>query len=149
MTFLYYEQHHLHEYVDKKGTSYTKSELDNRLAALKTEITTLIQSSIQTALNKFSADLFKFMNNRMKSRVGKKTLTIPKANHTWIKLLDSAEIDGVSSLDEVLILNTYIQRNDRYHHAKSDLVSSSFDQLEFFFDSDRKGYYTYFNNHPD
>ena len=85
----------------------------------------------------------------MKSRVGKKTMTISKTNHTWIKLLDSAEIDGVSSLDEVLILNTYIRRNDRYHHAKSDLVSSSFDQLEFFFDSDRKGYYTYFNNHPD
>ena len=122
----------------------TKGQLDNTI----TNINELIKSSIQTALNKFSTNLFKFINNRMKGRVGKKTLTIPKTNHTWIKLLDSAEIDGVSSLDEVLILNTYIQRSDRYHHAKSDLVASSFDQLEFFFDSDRKGYYTYFNGSP-
>ena len=149
MSFTDYEKHHLHDYVDKMGSSYNKSEMDNHIVALKTEITSLIQTSIQTALNKFSSNLFKFINNRMKSRVGKKTMTIPKTNHTWIKLLDSAEIDGVSSLDEILILNTYIQRNNRYHHAKSNLVSSSFDQLEFFFDSDRKGYYTYFNNHPD
>ena len=73
MSFNQYEKYHLHDHVDKKGTSYTKSEMDNRIVALKTEITSLIQSSIQTALNKFSADLFKFMNNRMKSRVGKKT----------------------------------------------------------------------------
>ena len=58
------------------------------------------------------------------------------------------DIDGVSSLDEVLILNTYIKRSDRYHHAKSDLVASSFNQLEFFFDKDRKEYHTYFKGAP-
>ena len=34
MSFTDYEKHHLHDYVDKKGTSYTKSEeVDNRKVA--------------------------------------------------------------------------------------------------------------------
>ena len=152
MTFTDYEKHHLHKYVDKMGSSYNKSEMDNRLAALKTELTTLIQSSIQTALNKFSVDLRKsiiqFRNKQVRERVGKKTLTIPKTNYTWIKLLDASEIDGVTTLQEIIIQNFYIRRNDRYHHAKSDLVSSSFDQLEFFFKDDFSAYYLYYKNHP-
>ena len=43
------------------------------------------------------------INKRMKGRVGKKSLTIPKTNYTWIKLLDVTKIDGITSLDEVLI----------------------------------------------
>ena len=67
-----YEKHHLHDYVYKKGTLYTKQEVDNEIASLytkqevdneiaslKSEITTLIQSSIQTALNKFKVELQK------------------------------------------------------------------------------------------
>ena len=46
MSFTDYEKHHLHDYVDKIGSSYNKSEIDNRLAALETKITTLIQSSV-------------------------------------------------------------------------------------------------------
>ena len=34
MTFTYYEQYHLHDYVDRKGTSNTKAEMDKTLAAL-------------------------------------------------------------------------------------------------------------------
>ena len=45
-------------------------------------------------------------------------------------------------------MNVYIRRNDRYHHAKSDLVASSFEQLEFFFKAGFKEYHCYFNNHP-
>ena len=126
--------------------------MDNKLLSLKSEITTSIQSSIQTALNKFSSDfrksIIQFRNQQIKSRVGRKALTIPKTNYTWIPLLSASEIDGVSSLDEVLILNTYIRRSDRYHHAKSDLVASSFNQLEFFFKADFSVYYMYFNGHP-
>ena len=48
MTISDYERHHLHEYVDKKGTSYTKQEIDNKVASLKSEITTQIQTSMQT-----------------------------------------------------------------------------------------------------
>ena len=112
------------------------------------EIKRLIQSGIGTALNKYHKHFIKIINKRMKGRVGKKSLTIPKSNYTWIKLLDVAEIDGVTSLDEILIQDMYIKRTDRYHNAKSDLVAGSFDQLEFFYDSERENYYCYFNNHP-
>ena len=122
----------------------SKGQLDNA----KTNINELIQSSIQTALNKFSTDLFKFINNRIKGRVGKKTLTIPKTNYTWIKLLDASEIDGISTLEEIIIQNIYIRRNDRYHHAKSSHVANAFTNLEFFFKADFKEYYCYFDSHP-
>ena len=122
----------------------SKGQLDNA----KANINESIRTSIHTALRKFSADLFKFINNRMKGRVGKKTLTIPKTNYTWIKLLDASEIDGIKTLQETIIQNVYIKRTDRYHHAKSDLVANSFDQLEFFFKDDFSAYYCYFNGHP-
>ena len=152
MSYTDYEKHHLHDYVVKKGTLYTKQEVDNKVASLKSEITTLIQSSIQTALNKFSSDIQKamiqFRNSQVKNRVGRKALVIPKTNYTWIKLLDASEIDGVSSLDEILIQNIYIRRNDRYHHAKSSHVANAFTNLEFFFNDNFSKYYCYFDSHP-
>ena len=132
MSFNHYEKYHLHDHVDKKGTSYTKTEMDNRIAALKTEMTTLTQSSIRTAVVDIQKAILKFRNNQTRQRVGKKILTIPKTNYTWIKLLDASEINGVNSLQDVLIQNIYIKRGDRFHHSKSDLVSASFNQLEFF-----------------
>ena len=36
MTFTYYEQYHLHDYVDRKGTSYTKAESDENHDTIKT-----------------------------------------------------------------------------------------------------------------
>ena len=126
----------------------TKGQLDNTI----TNINKLIQSSIRTALNKFKVELqktiIKFRNEQIRGRIGRKALTIPKTNYTWIKLLDASEIDGVTTLQDVIIQNVYIRRNDRYHHAKSDLVSSNFNQLEFFFKADFLTYYCYFNNHP-
>ena len=168
MSFTDYEIYHIHDYVDKKGTSYTKQEVDNQIASLKTEITNLIQSNtpqedpidpeikintlIQSALNKFKVELQKsviaFRNEQVRNRIGRKSLTIPKTNYTWIKILDASEIDGITTLQDIVILNVYIRRNDRYHHAKSDLVAGSFDQLEFFFKADFKEYHCYFNNHP-
>ena len=84
----------------------------------------------------------------MKGRVGKKTLTIPKTNYTWIKLLDASEIDGILTLEEIIISNVYIRRNDRYHHAKSSHTANAFTNLEFFFKADFKEYYCYFDSHP-
>ena len=81
-------------------------------------------------------------------RIGRKSGTIPKTNYKWIKLLSKDDIKGINTLQEIIVTNTYIRRNDRYHHSKSDLVSSSFDQLEFFFDVSFENYYCYFNNHP-
>ena len=130
----------------------SKGQLDSVNTTIRSEITALIQSSIQTSLNKFSADLQKsmiqFRNEQIRGRIGRKALTIPKTNHTWIKLLDASEIDGVTTLQEIIIQNVYIRHDDRYHNAKSDLVSSSFNQLEFYFNADFKEYHCYFNNHP-
>ena len=100
----------------------------------------LVQSSIKKSLKQFNNNLKKMINKRMKGRVGRKSLTIPKSNYTWIKLLDVTEIDGISSLDEVLIQDVYIKRTDRYHNAKSDLVAGSFSHLEFFFNADMTEY---------
>ena len=71
-------------------------------------INELIKSSIQTALNKYHTNLIQMINKRMKGRVGKKSLTIPKTNYTWIKLLDVAEIDGVTSVSAKYFMVFYV-----------------------------------------
>ena len=108
----------------------------------------LVQSSIQTALKKYNNNLKNMINKRMKGRVGKKSLTITKTNNIWIKLLDAAEIDGVTSLDEVSIQDVYIKSTDRYHNTKSSHTANAFTNLEFFYDDKREKYYCYFDNHP-
>ena len=111
-----------------------------------------IETQIQQALAQFKAqqaqEAVTFLNNQVAMRIGRKSGTIPKTNYTWIKLLSKDDIKGINTLQEIIVTNTYIRRNDRYHHSKSDLVSSSFDQLEFFFDVSFENYYCYFNNHP-
>ena len=93
--------------VIKDGVNADHAVSKGQLDGVKSDINTLIQSSIRTALNKFSSDfrkaLIEFRNKQIRGRIARKSLTIPKTNHTWIKLLDASEIDGVSSLDEVLI----------------------------------------------
>ena len=139
MTFTDYEKHHLHKYVDKMGSTYNKLEMDNRIAALKTEITTLIQSSIQTALRKFSVDLRKsiiqFRNEQIKNRIGRKYINLSKTNYTWIKLLDKDDFQNIDDLTDAIILNVFIKRFQRYHHSKSSHVANAFTNLEFFYDS--------------
>ena len=140
-----YENHHLHTVVPKRD------EVENKLAIFKTQITQ-IQTSIKSAFDSFKVELQKklteFRSEQIRCRIGRRTLTIPKTNYTWIPLLSTFNIDGVTTLQDVIIQNVYIRRNDRYHHAKSDLVASSFEQLEFFFSSDFKNYYCYFEKHP-
>ena len=125
-----YEKHHLHTVVPKRD------EVDNKLAIFKTQITTQIQTSIKSGFDSFKVELQKklieFRNEQIRCRIGRRTLTIPKTNYTWIPLLSTFNIDGVTTLQDVIIQNVYIRRNDRYHHAKSDLVASIFEQLEFF-----------------
>ena len=108
----------------------------------------LVQSSIKKSLKQFNNNLKKMINKRMKGRVGKKSLTIPKSNYTWIKLLDATEIDGITSLDEVLIQDVYIKITDRYHNAKSLHTANAFTNLEFFYDANRENYYCHFDQHP-
>ena len=108
----------------------------------------LVETMIQKSIKKFNNNLKKMINKRMKRRVGKKSLTIPKTNYTWIKLLDVTEIDGITSLDEVLIQDMYIKSTDRYHNAKSSHTANAFTNLEFFYDDKREKYYCHFDNHP-
>ena len=111
-----------------------------------------VDKRINTWLTNFKAELVQgvdeYLNNQVAMRIGRKSGRIPKTNYTWIKLLSKDDIRGINTLQEIIVINTYIRRNDRFHHSKSDLVSSSFDQLEFFFDVSFENYYCYFNNHP-
>ena len=142
--------------VSKRQLEIAKTEIINMIPSndpvdpsiAENAINELVQSCIQTALKKYNNNLKKMINKRMKGRVGKKSLTIPKTNYTWIKLLDAAEIDGVTSLDEVSIQDVYIKRTDRYHNAKSSHTASAFTNLEFFYDAKRENYYCYFDAHP-
>ena len=182
MSFTDYEIYHLHDYVEKKGDCYTKTETDQLIDDTKT----LIAQNMQTMKNDiikqitqndpidpslitqavlenikpliikkmeeqeeqiFTA-ITRFRNEQVKNRVGRKYLTIPKTVKTWITILNASEIKGIETLQEIIITNVYIQRWDRYHNAKSDLVASVFDQLEFFFKKDFKTYECYFNNYP-
>ena len=115
-------------------------------------IMTAVESKITALLNAFKSELVEgvdeYLNNQVAMRIGRKSGTIPKTNYTWIKLLSKDDIKGINTLQEIIVTNTYIRRNDRYHHSKSDLASSSFYQLEFFFDVSFENYYCYFNNHP-
>ena len=133
MSFNHYEKYHLHDYVLKNDSCYHKNEIDNKIVALKTNINELIKSSIDLALKKYHKNLLLMINKRMKGRTGKKTLTIPKTNYTWIKKLDVSEIDGITSLQDILIQDIFIKRTNRYHHAKSSHVANAFTNLEFFF----------------
>ena len=128
----------------KQDSSQQDDPMDAIMVAVEAKITKL--------LNDFKAELVQgvdeYLNNQVAMRIGRKSGTIPKTNYTWIKLLSKDDILGINTLQEIIVINTYIRRNDRYHHSKSDLVSSSFDQLEFFFDVSFENYYCYFNNHP-
>ena len=119
---------------------------------MRTSSNHILKTQIQQALAQFKAqqaqEAVTFLNNQVAMRIGRKSGTIPKTNYKWIKLLSKDDIKGINTLQEIIVTNTYIRRNDRYHHSKSDLVSSSFDQLEFFFDVSFENYYCYFKNHP-
>ena len=142
--------------VSKGQLDSTKTQIINMIPSndpvdpsiAENAIKELVQSSIQVALKKYNNNLRKMINKRMKGRVGKKSLKIPKSRYTWIKLLSVSEIDGITSLDEVLIQDIYIKRTDRYHNAKSSHTANAFTNLEFFYDADRENYYCYFDNYP-
>ena len=145
----------LNHAVSKGQLEIAKTEIINMIPSsdpvdpsiAENAIKELVQSSIQTALKKHN-NLKKMINKRMKGRVGKKSLKIPKSRYTWIKLLSVSEIDGITSLDEVLIQDIYIKRTDIYHNAKSSHTANAFTNLEFFYDADRENYYCYFDNYP-
>ena len=94
--------------------------------------------------------MLNFRNDQIKNRIDRKYISIPKTTHTWIKLFDYRDI-GDASLDlkNVVILNVWIKRWDRYHNGKSALLEKDFNNsIEFFYDKDMTAYYTYFTTIP-
>ena len=67
-----------------------------------------------------------------------------------LKLFDNTDVgDGVVDLKNVIVLNVGIKRWDRYYHSKSALLEKDFNNsIEFFYNSDMTGYYTYFSTVP-
>ena len=66
---------------------------------LKYEITTQIQTSMKTHEAKILTHMLNFRNEQIKNRIQRKYLTIPKAVHKFIKLIDKADIgDDVTDL---------------------------------------------------
>ena len=84
----------------------------------------------------------------MKNRIGRKTLNISKTNYQWIKLLHKDDL-YVESLEDIIVLTVFIKWSDRYHHSKSELVHDNFGNIEFFYNAEMTGYYTYFTSHPN
>jgi len=112
-------------------------------------VNTTIQTSIQTAVNnlksqittelqlheaKILTQMLNFRNEQIKNRIQRKYLTIPKTINKWLILFDNKDVgDGVVDLKNVIVLNVWIKRWDRYHHSKSALLEKDFNNsIEFF-----------------
>ena len=95
--------------------------------------------------------MLNFRNEQIKNRIQRKYLKIPKTVHTWIKLFDYKDVGySVVDLNNVVVLNVWIRRWDRYHNSKSALLEKDFgNSIEFFYDKDMLGYYTYFSTVPN
>ena len=142
-----YESNHA---VSKKqldeinNDKYSKQDIDNKLLALQTQIT----AQFKAHEAKIITQMLNFRNEQIKNRIQRKYLNIPKTPNTVIKIFDYLDI-GDNDLKNVIILNVWIKRFDRYHHAKSALVEKEFgNTLEFFYSSDMKRYSTYFITVP-
>ena len=100
---------------------------------LKSEMTTQIQTSMKTHEAKILTQMLNFRNEQIKNRIQHKYLTMPKAVRKFLNILDKSDVgDDVTDLKNVIILDVWIKRYDRYHHAKSELVAEAFGSLEFF-----------------
>ena len=140
---------------------------DNHAVSIKqiNQLNVILQNSITTAVNnlksqittelekdeaKILTQMLNFRNKQLKNRIQRKYLTIPKTINTWLKLFDYSDVDdGVNNLKNVIVLNVWIKRWDRYHNAKSALLEKDFNNsIEFFYNSDMTGYYTYFSTVP-
>jgi len=109
-----------------------------------------IPTELQTHEAKILTQMLNFRNEQIKNRIQRKKLTIPKTINTWLKLFDYTDVgDGVADLNNVIILNVWIRRWERYHNAKSALLEKDFgNTIEFFYDKEMKAYYTYFQQVP-
>jgi len=135
----------------------SKGQLDHINASIQTSIQSAVnnlKSQIATDLKtheaKILTQMLNFRNEQIKNFIQRKYLTIPKVVKKWLKLFDNTDVgDGVVDLKNVIVLNVWIKRRDRYHHAKSALLEKDFkNSIEFFYNKDMTGYYTYFTTVP-
>ena len=135
--------------LDQLDTN-TKEYTDNKLKALQASIYTSITAMFMAHEAKILTQMLNFRNEQIKNRIQRKYITIPKIAHKVYKLFDYTDIgDDARDLKNVIILNVWIQRFDRYHHSKSALLERDFNNtIEFFYNSDMTGYFTYFTTVP-
>lgn len=131
----------------------TLRQLQNAISSaidiIKSQIT-IDSKSLEMNIMK---NIMTFRDDQVRNRIQQKRLVIPKTPHQFIKLFDYRDVDdgnAVSDLQEVVVLNTYIKRFDRYHDARSSLIEAGFsNSLEFFFNAEMTACYTYFSSYQN
>ena len=125
-------------------------QLQNAITSVINNIKNQIAIDTKTLETKILTQMLNFRNEQIKNRIQRKYITIPKTPYQFIKLFDINDVgDGIIDLNNVIILNVWIKRFDRYHNAKSSLVESGFNNsLEFFFNATMTEYHTYFTTAP-
>ena len=128
----------------------SKEYTNNKISALQASINTSITALFKAHEAKILTQMLNFRNEQIKNRIQRKYLTIPKTINVWIKLFDNTDVgDDVTDLKNVIILNVWIKRWDRYHNAKSALLEKDFgNSIEFFYNNDMTEYHTYFSTVP-
>ena len=112
------------------------------------ELQTKINNVIKLTETKIFQKILSFRNEQIKNSFHKKNIKIPKIVNRHITLLDANDIKNVEDLTDIVILNVWIKRWDRYHHAKSALTEAAFNNsLEFFYSADNMLYETYFTSY--
>ena len=114
--------------------SQFKTMIQQAVNNLKSEITTQIQTSMKTHEAKILTQMLNFRNEQIKNRIQRKYIGIPKTINTWLKLFDKSDVgDDVDDLNNVIVLNVWIKRWDRYPNGKSALLEADFNNsIEFF-----------------
>ena len=111
-----------------------KTEIQNNISTNINTLKTQIQELLKIHEQKILTQMLNFSNEQVKNRIQRKKLTIPKTVNTWLTLLSASYIgDGVKNLNDIILLNVWIERWDRYHHAKSALLEKDFNNsIELF-----------------
>lgn len=123
-----------HMLSQKNQLDNLKTEIQNNISTNINTLKTQIQELLKIHEQKILTQMLNFSNQQVKNRIQRKKLTIPKTVNTWLTLLSASYIgDGVKNLNDIILLNVWIERWDRYHHAKSALLEKDFNNsIELF-----------------
>ena len=132
--------------VSIKQINQLNDILQNSITTAVNNLKSQITTELKTHEAKILTQMLNFRNEQIKNRIQRKYLTIPKTINTWLKLFDNTDVGDVIDLKGVIVLNVWIKRWDRFHHSKSAILEKDFNNsIEFFYNSDMTGYYTYFS----